>query len=92
MKRTTRVKLDFKTLVFVAWVICILIEQSDEVEQAAANKLFREHVAYSWCEAGGQVVWRLKVRGDSVSDGGINSNWEWKPDGYKFQRQVGVQT
>jgi hypothetical protein len=90
VKRNTHVKLDFKTLVFVAWVICTLIEQSEAAEQAAADKLFREHVGCSWSEAGSQIAWRLRVRNSKSDDGGFgHRDWDWKPAGYAFQHRNG---
>jgi hypothetical protein len=94
VKRNTHVKkLDFKTLVFIAWVICTLIEQSEAAEQAAADKLFREHVSCSWSEAGSQIVWRLRVR-NSKSETGFDPSRSWfrpelhayRPDRWKRAR------
>jgi hypothetical protein len=89
VKRNTHVKLDFKTLVFIAWVIRTLIEQSEAAEQAAADKLFREHVGCSWSDRGTKIVWTVRVR-NSSSDDGLDSNWAWKPTGYAF-RHAGAQ-
>jgi hypothetical protein len=99
VKRNTHVKLDFKTLVFVAWVICTLIEQSEAAEQDAADKLFREHVGCSYVghrwtdtEAGGEFVWAAKVRVSKSEDGFDHRHWDWKPEGYKFRHQIGAHT
>jgi hypothetical protein len=94
MKGNTRVKhLDFKTLVFVAWVIVTLVEMSEAAEQVAADRLFRSHIGLSYADDGGQLVFGRTVR-DFESQTGFDSSRSWfnpdlhacRPDRWKRAR------
>lgn len=96
MKASTRVKqLDFKTLVFVAWVIVTFVEMSEAAEQFAADRLFRSHIGLSYADDGGQLVFDRTVR-DFESQNGLDPSRSWfnpaldayRPDRWKRARRA----